>query len=124
MVRRIILFLALLGITVFAMGRIIPAQDETLVRIYRCGVCKAFFLEKLGSSEVSFGCAVYHSPGSCCHEGDEVVSAGTVQNVHYVLALARKGLIVTWSAADNGVEDEDARTLPAEAEGKDGEKGK
>lgn len=109
MTKRLILLLALLGVTVFAMGRIIPAQDETLVRIYRCGICKAFLLEKPDRAGLSVGCTVYHPPGSCCHhEGDEAVSVETVQNVYHVLALARKGLVVTWSAVNK----------PAEVKGK------
>ena len=47
---------------------IIPVRDKTIVHIYRCGICEKYFGKQTGDTQTS--CAVFHSPGQCCHHGE------------------------------------------------------
>ena len=57
---------------------IIAQREETLIRVYRCPLCKKDFRAQTGPIQIS--CAVYHAPGSCCHYAEEVVSSEQLAN--------------------------------------------
>lgn len=54
----------------------IEAEDEDLIRVYRCGHCRGAFRLLMGRVRTS--CLVLHSPGSCCHHGETEVTQAAV----------------------------------------------
>ena len=59
---------------------IIPQKEKSL-RIYTCPVCKGTYVE----TGMAVSCCVLHSPGSCCHYGEAVVSAAQMVTIQHIL---------------------------------------
>jgi len=55
---------------------LIPEQEKTIVRIYKCPKCDGLYLEGNKNS-----CGVIHPPGSCCHYADLRLRSEQVEKV-------------------------------------------
>ena len=58
---------------------IIPEREETLIRVFRCPVCKEVYQAQTGPIQLS--CSVRHAPGTCCHYMESTVTAGKLKAV-------------------------------------------
>lgn len=63
---------------------IFPQADQTLLRLYRCGVCSKVYAAQPGPGMIR--CAVNHAPGSCCHYFEAPYTEASAQTI---LALAK-----------------------------------
>ena len=60
---------------------IIPLKDESLLVVFRCGVCGKTFIR--GATNIS--CCVNHS-GGCCHYTDRLISPETANELKKVIS--------------------------------------
>jgi len=62
---------------------IIEHRDETLIRIYRCGICHGVYSAQVGLYRIT--CAVNHPPGACCHFHEKALSLVQLQQIQVIL---------------------------------------
>jgi len=65
---------------------IIPFQETTMWRIFKCGVCNNYFAQIYGGQ---YRCAVNHRPGTCCHHSEKQI---TVENMDKIQAILKETL--------------------------------
>lgn len=53
---------------------IVPAYDRTEFRLFVCGACRLYYANTDDIEHMGIGCAVRHSPGTCCHHKDIAIS--------------------------------------------------
>ena len=64
---------------------LIPQEEETVVKIFKCSACVGYYLE--GNSNT---CRFPHQPGSCCHYADKALSSQEVADV--ITIVGHKGI--------------------------------
>lgn len=71
---------------------IFPLRNTAILNVYRCGVCSQAFLVE--ESSVRISCSVSHSPGSCCHFGERMMSAEVVERLLEVITDQKRNMVV------------------------------